>query len=445
MGLSAVARVRVLLLDGLGLSAARALPQLGAACARGLDLTVDTGFPTVSLPVQNVLWTGLTQRQSGILYRLLQRNPVAIDALPARVPGSLAVAEAHNEIAGSFAFAHLWGPVAAKATSEADLLWRKAGFVQAAGAAWASSAPLVFVHVLRIDEAGHAHGAASSAYATAAREADALVGAWLAADEPGLASGQVRWFILSDHGHRLLGGHADAEPEVRLVRACVFGEGIERHFADSPIHLVDLHRALGDSLGLAPNPGAVGRPLPFALEHPDLGATLPRASLGRWAVAMLALLAATMATALLVRRRIGLLPLWPLVAAASAVAVAGPITLSNPIVYPPLGLSAVWALSPGLVLLALQTLWFIRRHGVWPTIAAALALPAATMLAAAVLCGAADAYLGWLPPPPLVPIWTAVTCVAATACAASCLVLALALILTRLVRFGAARGGSLSR
>src|SRR5690349_1510693 len=67
-GVGPAARVRVVLLDGLGLAAARRLPTLSSLCADGLDLEVDVGFPTVSLPVQSVLWSGQTQQQTGIQF-----------------------------------------------------------------------------------------------------------------------------------------------------------------------------------------------------------------------------------------------------------------------------------------------------------------------------------------------------------------------------------------
>src|SRR5688572_4951421 len=44
----AAGRVRVVLLDGLRKDVADTLPNLSAMCA--IDLTLDSGFPTVSLP-----------------------------------------------------------------------------------------------------------------------------------------------------------------------------------------------------------------------------------------------------------------------------------------------------------------------------------------------------------------------------------------------------------
>ena len=62
-GLKPAEHVRVILLDGLSSAVAGALPSLSGICASGQDLRVDVGFPTVSLPVQHALWTGLTQQQ----------------------------------------------------------------------------------------------------------------------------------------------------------------------------------------------------------------------------------------------------------------------------------------------------------------------------------------------------------------------------------------------
>src|SRR5690606_4329646 len=118
--------------------------------------------------------------------------------------------------------------------------WREHDFAITAAREVASDAPLVFVHVLRVDEAGHAAGAGSSAYREAAAWSDALLGTLHAAD-PG-----ARWLLLSDHGHRERGGHGGAEPEIRIVRACVLGPGVvpDDRRAHAPVHLVDLHREL---------------------------------------------------------------------------------------------------------------------------------------------------------------------------------------------------------
>ena len=69
--------MRVVLLDGLSRAHALRLPSLSEICSAGQELQLDIGFPTVSLPVQSALWTGMTQQQSGLQYH--------IGKLPARL------------------------------------------------------------------------------------------------------------------------------------------------------------------------------------------------------------------------------------------------------------------------------------------------------------------------------------------------------------------------
>src|SRR5690606_26785218 len=115
-----------------------------------------------------VLFTGRTQTQSGVMYRIPRLPTPPVDALPVRVPGSVAVAESHRDIVHSFGFS-----LAEPALSDSDIeepgsVWRERDFAAAAAEAVKSDAPFVFIHVLRVDEAGHASGAASPAYREAA-------------------------------------------------------------------------------------------------------------------------------------------------------------------------------------------------------------------------------------------------------------------------------------
>src|SRR5687767_11779635 len=82
-GLTPAPLVRVVLLDGVDRDTADVLPAYKALCARGLPLAVDVGFPTVSLPVQSALWTGLTQQQSGIEFVQARIDPPPAGSLPA--------------------------------------------------------------------------------------------------------------------------------------------------------------------------------------------------------------------------------------------------------------------------------------------------------------------------------------------------------------------------
>lgn len=403
VGLAPSDRVRVVLLDGLTAAHADRMPTLGALCREGLDLRVDTGFPTVSLPVQHVLWTGRTQQQSGVLYRIPRLPAPPADALPRRVEGSVGVAESHADIVQSLGFAHA-APPADDATIEArGSAWRREGFRAAALAAVAGPARLAFVHVLRIDEAGHAHGGASLAYAAAVAWADGLLLRLRAAADP-----TVTWVVLADHGHRPAGGHGGAEPAIRVVRACIAGPGIAPadHRAGAPIHLVDLHHAVAELLAVA-GPATPGRGLAFALAHPDLGATLPRPSGGRMVGALALVLVGLGAALASAGRRIRAWPWWLLFAYASVVALHGWPTLSNPMIYPRYAGDMLTASLPGAVVLMVASLHGLRREGLRRTLVAQGVPAVAVLLACLVACGGLSALLGSAEVPPLVPVFTA--------------------------------------
>ena len=98
-GLPPAAHTRIVLIDGLGADTAHTLPVWSALCDRGTRLTVDVGFPTVSLPVQVALWTGLTQQQTGIVGNgsgAPRSPPLDARGIPAQIAGSWAIAEDHG-------------------------------------------------------------------------------------------------------------------------------------------------------------------------------------------------------------------------------------------------------------------------------------------------------------------------------------------------------------
>ncbi len=442
----AAARVRVVLLDGLRGDVAQTLPNLSAMCK--IDLTLDSGFPTVSLPVQHVLWTGLSQQQSGIQYRTTKIDPPP-PGIPSMVP-SRAVAEAHPEIVHSFGFGEAYPPIEGE-----DAAWRDGGFIAAAAEMVASESPLVFVHVLRIDQQGHRWGGASAQAREAAATADTWLGQLIAEDKAARPEGGTRWFVLADHGQRVAGGHGDAEPDVRLTRLCIGGD-VPPVTAEwgATIHLVDLSRAIADSLGVQLPERAMGRPLDVALRQPEFDATLPRPGLMRWIFAALALLAAGWATVRAARsagkRRIkgtpsatsgvgGLipyaanffirLPLWWVVAAVCLVVRAGWPTLSNVMVWSPKGKIMLDAAMPGVIMLALVLLLAAaRRARAVDLTVGQLALPAGVVLATLILSGGVQAIVSGAPP--LMPYYSGVSSAALLLLVIGAAAVGLALLVT---------------
>ncbi|MEZ4366961.1 MAG: hypothetical protein R2939_11810 [Kofleriaceae bacterium] len=413
------APIRVVLVDGAGAETARAMPAWNALCARGLDLIVDVGFPTVSLPVQVSLWTGLTQQQTGVTAQdgRALAPPLAPPALPPQIAGSVAVAESHPGIVRSLGFARIETP------EDGDVAtpWQ-ARAVREVG----SDARLAFVHILRVDTAGHRSGRASSAYQQAAVEADALLGELVA------ARADAWWMVLADHGHLASGGHGGEERALRQVRACVAGPGVGTGVG-GPIHLVDLSRTLADALGVRLGPAARGRTLAAALAAPlDGDDAVPSLPPWRALVALAIVALAVAATAWGMRGRLALGPWWFPVAIAALILLARSPTLSTTMIYRPQGRDLFLAYWPGLVVLAIAAGVAVRRLPPARAIAALLGMPLGAAAATAVACGAAPMLLGQ-EVAPVTPMWTAWTSPLLVIAASGCGVVAVALVVSALV------------
>ena len=386
--------LRVIVIDGLARADVARMPALADLCARGLALDVDVGFPTKSLPVQATLWTGLTSQQRGDRADNLERAwPSA--AVPALVPGSVAVAESHAGIARSLGF----GRVEVPARDE---------LAAVAAREVASPAPLVLVHVLAVDEAAHAAGRRGLAYGAALARADRVLAAVVA------AAPDAQWLALSDHGHVAGGGHGDAEDEVRIVRAC-WSPPVAGVAAPATTHAIDVARWIADAVGAPRDARARGRTLATAAAHPDPGATLPRpapAALVAGALLALAGLGAAWAVTPCIARCRRLVVLWPLAAALALLVVDGVPTWSA---RPSPGLLALLGGCGGAV--AASALRGV--HAARLTVAS-LAGVVGVVLGLAVVTGLPQALLGG--PPPTVPWWTgflaATTPVAVSAAAA---------------------------
>lgn len=433
-GLSPAPFVRVVLVDGLNREDTARLPAWNALCARGLDLEVDVGFPTVSLPVQVALWTGLTQQQSGVLFHSGKplADPLGPRGLPAQVPGSIAIAETHPYIVHSLGFAVTQPPLGDGKTGPPgwDTRW-----LEEARLAVTGPARLVFVHVLRVDNAGHKKradggGRPGPLWRSAVETSDQILGELVALGDA--AHLDTRWFLLVDHGHVPGGGHGGEERAIRRVRACVAGPGITPA-RRGPIALVDLSRALFDSLGVAPPPRSAGRPLAGALAAPLAGdELLPRVSTGRAVMALLLLALGALVTALALGRRAALWGpwWWPLALLAVLVALGEP-TLSTPYIYPPKGDAiagpARWGTYLAVVWVAAAVL-LAERPG-WRVALAQVALPIAFVLAGLALSGGLPVLWGDAAAP-VVPRWTAWTSVAFVITARGLGAVALALLAT---------------
>jgi hypothetical protein len=400
-GLPQAPRVRVLLIDGLSASVARTLPGWNAQCGRGVKMTVDVGFPTVSLPVEVALWTGLTQQQTGIMFRSDRPLEPPLDrrAIPAQVAGSRAVAESHGYIVRSLGFSHAEPPANPKdhARDAEDATWAQR-WREVATEEVASDARLVFVHVLEVDDAGHQDGRDSLKYRAAAADADALLGKLVA------AAPDARWFFLSDHGHLEHGGHGGEEREVRQVAGCIAGPGVTPAVGEL-VHVVDVARALADSAGAHLSSASRGRPLSVAIASP-LGPdqAIPPVEMGSGALAIALLVIGACAS--MWAARWWLVPWWYVVALASLVVVRGVPTLSTPMTYAPSGREMYLTWLPALAIAAVSTWFGLQRTTVMRVVVSQLALPAAAVASAVTACGAWPLVIG-ADSAPIVPLFTA--------------------------------------
>jgi len=310
--------------------------------------------------------------------------------------------------------------------------------------------------VLRIDEAGHSHGAASLEYAEAAAWSDRLLGTLWAARP---ADDETLWVVLSDHGHRGAGGHGGPEPSIRMVRACVAGGKVQPG-KQRMIHLIDLARTVADVLGAHLHPDAVGRPWPAALADPARGATLPRPGPTRWLIASVIALVGSLSLrtgpgphapwsvrfrwlggVLAGPRWLGpALGLgWLLVATLGVALLYGWPTLSNPAVYPPVGRDLLLGSVPGLLLLlTLVTVAMRRWDSSGVAVVRTVLLPWTAATAAALLmCRAPDTVLFGVPP--LMPWSSSLSSMLLVQGRAACLLLALVLVVRAALRWSAHR------
>ncbi|HET7502540.1 MAG TPA: alkaline phosphatase family protein [Kofleriaceae bacterium] len=404
LGIGPAVRTRVVLIDGLSAEVASKLRVWQGLCGRGVAMRVDVGFPTVSLPIEVTLWSGLTQQQTGIVNRYERPLDPPLVGIPSRVPDSWAIAENHGWIVRSLGFSHT-EPAAdpADPVRDADPDTWKAAWQAHASSAVASPARLVFVHILRVDTAGHEHGGESPEYRAAASEADAILEALHELDRG------ARWFLLSDHGHLPgpHGGHGGEERDLRQVEGCIVGPGVAPRRGPL-VHLVDVSRAIADSTGTTLDRESRGRPLGAALDHP-LGPddALPAMTLGAGAAAIL-VLAVGFGLTIAAARVWWLAPWWFVLGGVALVMIRGEPTLSAPFVYPASGREMYLVWLPLLALAFAATVFGVRRTTILRVVAAQLAVPLAAAAAALTACGAWRAVFG-AEVAPVVPRFTAYT------------------------------------
>ncbi|MDZ4655906.1 MAG: alkaline phosphatase family protein [Coriobacteriia bacterium] len=269
-------RTVLVIIDGLTDEASRSMSAMERLRARGADVSLTVPEPSLSFPTWTTILSGAPQQISGVTTNWYERR-VEVETLL-----DVAMAEGRSTlVAGPTDLDMLYGASAASASSFTDWdsdTYMSSGIVNDALRMdeELDGAGLVIVLLPDIDEAGHAHGAASPEYA----EMVATVNADLERLIEGLDDGETVFCITPDHGHTATGGHGGWEDPV-IHTSCVFvGPGVRHTSAQA--ELGDIAPTVAVLAGL-PTPGhAHGLAIVSVLAQPDspaVGADLERASL----------------------------------------------------------------------------------------------------------------------------------------------------------------------
>ncbi|HEY8142362.1 MAG TPA: alkaline phosphatase family protein [Kofleriaceae bacterium] len=248
-------RVVIVIIDGLRLKSSYGQDLLDQLRREGVDAVALSHYPSYSRPNHVAILTGVPPAWSGV------RNnaygwPVMLDSIMDRANSAgLRSAYAADRAFGAGMMFH----DDFEAVHYAP--WPR-GFAKAAKLVVAEDYPLVVLLPGAVDEAGHAFGARSEAYAAATAQVDRELGAALAALD--LAKDTV--IVTADHGHTDPGGHGGLEKEVLEVPLILAGAGIRPGAPVGEAHVTDVAPTAAALLGV-PAPGhALGRTLVEALD-----------------------------------------------------------------------------------------------------------------------------------------------------------------------------------
>ena len=237
-----VRRLRVVLLDGLGWDASRAVPEIVALPGASRPLLAD--FPSFTYPALRTLATGRPPVWSGVRINADGPYPPFDSVAREAAAAGVRVRVAGGDLAE---FAELLALPAAAVTTSADAIFSDARDARS----------LDWIYFGEVDEEGHRHGAASPEYAAAARRAGAFVARAWAATDPA----RDALVILSDHGHLAVGGHGGGEPDARLAMLGLAGAGIPQNASFNEGAMRDVGPTLAALLAVPPPKDALGVPM----------------------------------------------------------------------------------------------------------------------------------------------------------------------------------------
>jgi hypothetical protein len=197
-------RLTVVILDGVGFQKARELPALAELRERGVFRPLRAHAPTFTAPNVVAMLTGRAPRDSRV-----RLNGVGVPDRPFETVLDVAVEagwEVRCHARQFFAFQGVVGApggcVRGRLAFAFDVLVEPTPV-----------GTFELIHVGEVDDAGHAEGPESVAYAERAAHADRVVARLAASLAPELDT----LVVLSDHGHIPGGGHGGNEPEAHAA------------------------------------------------------------------------------------------------------------------------------------------------------------------------------------------------------------------------------------
>ncbi len=279
------ARVVLVIVDGLRWDAARKMKYLATLGAAGVDAHARSHYPTWSRPNYVSILTGVPPQASGVRTNR-HYTPVSLDTLMDRARAAGLRSASASEFSPLPAlFLRPLDPSQRAAVDAIDIdrmldlegedrppmpelelrspfddgrytPWA-GGLVDATRAQLALGYELQVVLISVVDDAGHAEGADSAAYAAAVQVADRAMARVLPVVD--LARDAV--IVVADHGHTGPGGHGGVEPEVLDVPLIMAGAGVRPGVTPNDARLIDVAPTVAALLGM-PAPGhGLGRTL----------------------------------------------------------------------------------------------------------------------------------------------------------------------------------------
>ncbi|UQA62982.1 alkaline phosphatase family protein [Polyangium aurulentum] len=266
-------RVMLAMMDGLSFDLAHDLDELSDLRAAGAMRVLDPPFPTYTSPALVSFVTGLDPRDHGIRLNGQLTGVFGLDTVTrAAHDAGLAVTIARRGWEPFEEVMNPWRepqtPFPLRASPDAEVIPGWARYEHWMWERETGRAPergLDLVYLPDADDAGHVHGAASSAYIAAAHRAGRLVERLART----LDLTKDALVIVSDHAHRAEGGHGGVEPEVRRAFFLGVGKPFQRGVTLDPRTPRDVASTLSLLAGLRVPTSNLGRPMLDALDLDD--------------------------------------------------------------------------------------------------------------------------------------------------------------------------------